>query len=148
MTGRRAIATAARHIKIKSFTIDGEVVLRGPTAYRCSTNCADGRLADTAILYAFGLIERDGKHMRNRPFLDRKATLARLLRNTEAGVLFNEHIAEDGPCRPAGLVPRALCRRRSMAQPRLVKVRNPTAPRCSGRRARCGTDEPDEARTR
>jgi hypothetical protein len=36
--------------------------------------------------------------MRNRPFLDRKAALARLLRATEAGILFNEHIAEDGPC--------------------------------------------------
>jgi ATP-dependent DNA ligase len=31
-------------------------------------------------------------------FLDRKAALARLLRNTEAGIRFNEHIAEDGPC--------------------------------------------------
>jgi bifunctional non-homologous end joining protein LigD len=35
--------------------------------------------------------------MRNRPFLDRKNALARLLRNTEARILFNEHIAEDGP---------------------------------------------------
>jgi len=35
--------------------------------------------------------------MRNRPFLDRKAALARLLRHTEAGILFNEHITEDGP---------------------------------------------------
>ena len=34
--------------------------------------------------------------MRNRPFLDRKAALARLLRDTEAGILLNEHIAEDG----------------------------------------------------
>jgi bifunctional non-homologous end joining protein LigD len=25
------------------------------------------------------------------------SALARLLRNTEAGILFNEHIAEDGP---------------------------------------------------
>ena len=31
---------------------------------------------------------------RNLPFLDRKNTLARLLRNTDAGILFNEHIAE------------------------------------------------------
>jgi hypothetical protein len=31
--------------------------------------------------------------MRNRPFLDLKNALARLLRNTAAGVLFNEHIA-------------------------------------------------------
>jgi hypothetical protein len=30
------------------------------------------------------------------PVPDRKAALAWLLRNTEAGILFNEHIAEDG----------------------------------------------------
>jgi bifunctional non-homologous end joining protein LigD len=35
--------------------------------------------------------------MRNRPFLDRKNALARLLRNIEAGIPFNEDIAEDGP---------------------------------------------------
>ena len=48
-------------------------------------------------LYAFDLIEHDGEDLRDRPFLDRKAALARLLRDTEAGILFNEHIAEDGP---------------------------------------------------
>jgi bifunctional non-homologous end joining protein LigD len=52
--------------------------------------------ARTAILYAFDLLEHDGEDMRNRPFLDRKAALARLLRHAEAGILFNEHIAEDG----------------------------------------------------
>jgi bifunctional non-homologous end joining protein LigD len=62
--------------------------------------------ARTAILYAFDLIERDGEDLRNLPFLERKATLARLLRETEAGILLNEHIAEDGgdrvrPCVPA-----------------------------------------------
>jgi hypothetical protein len=50
-----------------------------------------------AILYAFDHTEHDGEDMRNRPFLDRKNALARLLRNTEAGILFNEHIVEDGP---------------------------------------------------
>jgi bifunctional non-homologous end joining protein LigD len=48
------------------------------------------------ILYAFDLVEDDGEDMRNRPFLGRKNALARLLRNTGAGILFNEHIAEDG----------------------------------------------------
>jgi bifunctional non-homologous end joining protein LigD len=48
-----------------------------------------------AILYA--LIELDGEDLRRRPFLDRKAALAWLLRDTEAGILLNEHIAEDGP---------------------------------------------------
>jgi bifunctional non-homologous end joining protein LigD len=52
--------------------------------------------ARTAILYAFDLIERDGEDLHDRPFLDRKAALARLLRHTKAGILLNEHIAEDG----------------------------------------------------
>jgi hypothetical protein len=36
--------------------------------------------------------------LRNLPFLDRKAALAlaRLLRDSEAGILLNEHVAEDG----------------------------------------------------
>jgi bifunctional non-homologous end joining protein LigD len=52
--------------------------------------------ARTAILYAFDLIEHDGKDLRGRPFLDRKAALARLLHKTEAGIPLNEHIVEDG----------------------------------------------------
>jgi ATP-dependent DNA ligase len=35
--------------------------------------------------------------LRDHPFLDRKATLAWLLRDTEAGILLNEHVVEDGP---------------------------------------------------
>jgi len=52
--------------------------------------------ADTAMVYAFDLIEHDGEDLRDLPFLDRKAALSRLLRNTEVGILFNEHLAEDG----------------------------------------------------
>jgi bifunctional non-homologous end joining protein LigD len=46
---------------------------------------------------SFDLIEQDGEDMPNLPFLDRKAALAQLLHNTEAGILFNEHIAQEGP---------------------------------------------------
>jgi ATP-dependent DNA ligase len=53
--------------------------------------------ARTAIVYAFDLIEHDGEDMRKRPFLDRKAALRRLLSSMKAGILLNEHIAEDGP---------------------------------------------------
>jgi len=53
--------------------------------------------AHKAILYAFDLIEHDGEDMRDLPFLDRKAALARLLRDIEAGILLNQHVAEDGP---------------------------------------------------
>jgi ATP dependent DNA ligase domain len=63
----------------------------------CSGLTASRReAARTAILYAFDLIEHDGEDLRNLPFLDRKAALASLLRDTEAGILLNEHLAEDG----------------------------------------------------
>jgi bifunctional non-homologous end joining protein LigD len=72
--------------------------------------------------------------MRNLPFLHRKAVLARLLRNTEAGILFNEHIAEGGPvvfahaCRlgAEGIVSKKIdCTYRSGPCRVWIKVRNP-----------------------
>jgi bifunctional non-homologous end joining protein LigD len=92
----RAIADGAERIKARSFTIDGEAVVLGPDGLSRFEELSGREAADTAILYAFDLIERDGEDMRNRPFLDRKNALARLLRNTTAGILFNEHIVEDG----------------------------------------------------
>jgi bifunctional non-homologous end joining protein LigD len=91
-----AIAAAAKVIKAKSFAIDGEVVALGPDGLSRFEELSRRDAARTAILYAFDLIEHDGEDLRNLPFLDRKAALARLLRETEAGILVNEHIAEDG----------------------------------------------------
>jgi bifunctional non-homologous end joining protein LigD len=91
-----AIAAAAELIDAKSFTIDGEAVVLGPDGLSRFEELSRREAARTATLYAFDLIEHDGKDLRNLPFLDRKAALARLLRNTKAGILLNEHIAEEG----------------------------------------------------
>jgi bifunctional non-homologous end joining protein LigD len=53
-----AIATAARRIKAKSFTIDGEAVVLGPDGLSLFDELRRRKAADTAILYAFDLIER------------------------------------------------------------------------------------------
>jgi ATP-dependent DNA ligase len=90
-----AIADAAACIKAKSFTIDGEAVVLGPDGLSRFEELSRREAALTAILYAFDLIEHDSEDMRDLPFLDRKAALARRLRNTEAGILFNDHIAQD-----------------------------------------------------
>ncbi len=92
-----AIGAAAARLKAKSFTIDGEAVVVGPDGLSRFEELRRREAARTAILYAFDLIEHDGEDLRDRPFLDRKAALARLLRNTEAGILLNEHVAGDGP---------------------------------------------------
>jgi bifunctional non-homologous end joining protein LigD len=92
-----AIATTAESIKAKSFTIDGEAVVLGPDGLSRFEELSRREAARTAILYAFDLIELDGKDLRRRPFLDRKAALTRLLGGIKAGILLNEHIPEDGP---------------------------------------------------
>jgi hypothetical protein len=75
-----------------------------------------------------------GHDLRDHRFLDRKATLARLLRDTEAGILFNEHVAGDGPtvfehaCRlgAEGMVSKRIDGTyRSGLCPVWIKVRNP-----------------------
>jgi ATP dependent DNA ligase domain len=102
--------------------------------------------AHKATLYAFDLIEHDGQDLRDLPFLDRKAALARLLRDTEAGILLNEHIAEDGmtvfahACRlgAEGIVSKRVdgtCRSGPCAV--WIKVRNPAS--IAVQRERSGT---------
>jgi bifunctional non-homologous end joining protein LigD len=91
-----AIAAAAQRIKAKSFTIDGEAVALGPDGLSRFDELRRREAAHSAMLYAFDLIEHDGQDLRNLPFLDRKAMLARLMCSTEAGILFNEHVAGDG----------------------------------------------------
>jgi bifunctional non-homologous end joining protein LigD len=131
-----AIAAAAERIKAKSFTIDGEAVVLGPDGLSRFDELSRRGAARTAILYAFDLIEHDGDDLRARPFLERKAALARLLRDTEAGILLNEHIAEDGPrvfahaCRLGadGIVSKKIDGTYRSGRSRVwIKVRNPAS---------------------
>src|SRR5258707_732351 len=92
--------------------------------------------AHSASRYAFDLIEHDGEDLRGRPFLDRKAALARLLRDTKAGIVLNEHVAGDGPtvfahaCRlgAEGIVSMKIDGTyRSGPCPVWIKIRNPAS---------------------
>jgi ATP-dependent DNA ligase len=76
--------------------INGEAVVLGPDGLSLSEESSRREAARTAVRYAFDLIEHDGEALRGLPFLDRKAALTRLFRNTKAVILLNEHIAEDG----------------------------------------------------
>jgi len=130
-----AIAAAAERIKARSFTIDGEAVVLGPDGLSRFDALRRLEAAHSAILYAFE-IEHEGEDLRDRPFLERKAALARLLRDTEAGILLNEHVAGDGPtvfehaCRlgAEGIVSKKVDGTyRSGACPVWIKVRNPAS---------------------
>jgi bifunctional non-homologous end joining protein LigD len=72
-------------------------VVLGPDGLSRFEDLRRREAAHKAVLYAFDLMEHDGDDVRDLPFLDRKNALARLLRDTNAGILLNEHVAEDGP---------------------------------------------------
>jgi ATP-dependent DNA ligase len=69
-----AIATTARRIKAKSFTIDGEAVVPGPDGLSLFDELRRREAADTAILYAFDLVERDGFRSVRRYIAVRRVT--------------------------------------------------------------------------
>lgn len=81
-------------IKATSFTIDGEAVVLGPDGLSRFDELSRREVAQTAILHAFDLIEHDGEDLRNLPFLDRKAALARLLVSKSVDGTYRS-----GPCR-------------------------------------------------
>ena len=54
------------------------------------------RRATDATLYAFDLLELNGKDMRPMPLGERKAKLEKLLAGAAAGIVFNKHTDQDG----------------------------------------------------
>jgi ATP-dependent DNA ligase len=57
-----AIANAAGRVKAKSFTINGNAVVLGPDGLSQFEELSRREATDTAILYAFDLVEHDGEY--------------------------------------------------------------------------------------
>jgi bifunctional non-homologous end joining protein LigD len=132
------IAEAAGALKARSFLLDGEAVACDgdgmPTFDRLRY-----RRADSAVfLFAFDLLELDGRDLRREPLEVRKATLASVLRKVRPGVQLNEHLEhEDGEvvfrhaCKLGleGIVSKRLgSRYRSGHSRDWIKSKNPAAP--------------------
>jgi bifunctional non-homologous end joining protein LigD len=118
---------------------------RAPMASPCSMALHRRRRATDAMLYAFDLLELNGKDLRSLPLEERKAKLAKLLVRSSAGIVFNEHTDENGAtvfehaCRFGfeGIVSKRLTAPyRSGPSWDWIKVKNPDSP--AMRRARTG----------
>src|SRR5262245_5429129 len=92
-TGRfPLIAEAAGALRARSFLIDGEAVACDgdglPVFDRLRYRRQDGRV----FLYAFDLLEFNGRDLRREPLEARKSALRTVLRgNAGAGIQYNEH---------------------------------------------------------
>jgi bifunctional non-homologous end joining protein LigD len=95
-TGRYPlIVQAARTLRAQSFLLDGEAV-----------NCNEEGVPDfdvlrhrkndpTVFLYAFDLIELEGRDLRKDPIEKRKSALVKLLRKADYGIFLSEHIEDE-----------------------------------------------------
>jgi bifunctional non-homologous end joining protein LigD len=137
------IAEAIAKLRVKSVTIDGEGVVCRPDGVSDfdRLRAAVGRMGSRdAFLYAFDLLEIDGKDLRRYEWHVRRATLRSLIRRAGPGVRISEHLDGDGVAAfrhacPMGLEGIVAKRRdkpyRSGRSPDWIKVKNPSAPAAS-----------------
>jgi bifunctional non-homologous end joining protein LigD len=91
------VSEAVSGLKAKSAVLDGEVVVIGPggkpdfQALRRNLNKHSAELQ----YYAFDLLELNGKDLRSRPLIERKAALEKLLARAPDGIRYVEHFERD-----------------------------------------------------
>jgi bifunctional non-homologous end joining protein LigD len=132
-----AIASTAAKLRANSFTLGGEAVVCGPDGVAVFDALHRHGTVSEAMLYAFDLLELDGRDLRSEPLVDRKKRLARLLGRRRVGIVLSEHTADDGAlvfrqaCRMGleGIVSKRLSAPyRSGPSKDWIKVRNPNSP--------------------
>jgi bifunctional non-homologous end joining protein LigD len=67
LTDRPAIVAAAVKLRARSFTLDGEAVVAGTDGVAVFDALHRRHKASDAMLYAFDLLELDGKDLRSLP---------------------------------------------------------------------------------
>jgi bifunctional non-homologous end joining protein LigD len=93
-----AVTAAVFLLRCRSCLIDGEVVVCGEDGIAVFDRLRRGPQRNLAArLFAFDLLELDGKDLRREPIEARKSALARLIPPELAGLAFAEHLEDDGP---------------------------------------------------
>jgi ATP-dependent DNA ligase len=86
---------------VTSVVLDGEGVICGPDGksdFDRMRSCFSRQDAPEALLYAFDVLELDGRDLRNEPWARRRTLLAQLLADTESGIRLCEHIGRGRRC--------------------------------------------------
>jgi bifunctional non-homologous end joining protein LigD len=136
----RIVDTVAR-LPASSLTLDGEGVAcdrSGVSSFELLRAALTRPAMREVFLYAFDLLELDGRDMRREPWSDRRWKLVRLLRGAGHGVQLSDHMeGNDGEtafrhaCAMGleGIVAKRRDRPyRSGRSPDWIKVKNPDAP--------------------
>jgi bifunctional non-homologous end joining protein LigD len=84
----------ADHLKVESAVIDGEIACLDEDGRSMFTDLLSRKRQ--CVFVAFDLLFLNGKDLRTRPLLERKAALKRLLRRKRSRVLYLGHVETDG----------------------------------------------------
>lgn len=132
------IHEALASLKARSATIDGEAVVLCPkTGLSLFDDLHSGRRDRDVILYAFDLLELNGKDQRDFALEERKSRLGDHLASVTGGIELSEHLEGDGPtvfrhaCNLGceGIVSKQRASRYRSGRTRLwIKTKNPNCP--------------------
>ncbi|MDW6026395.1 DNA ligase D [Mesorhizobium sp. BAC0120] len=93
-----SIVEAVEKLPARSAIIDGEAVVLGAMG-RPDFQALErelGKRPSKIIYYAFDLLRLDGRDLRSRPLIDRKAALQKLLESAESGLVYSDHLKVSG----------------------------------------------------
>jgi bifunctional non-homologous end joining protein LigD len=90
------IVESVNHLTVRSCLIDGEAVCCNEDGLAVFAKMRRREEDRRVFLYAFDLLELDGRDMRREPYEVRKATLASVLRQGRPGLRINEHLDYPG----------------------------------------------------
>jgi len=82
---------------VRSVVLDGEGVIcgrDGKSDFDRMRACFSRQGAPEAFLYAFDLLELDGRDLRNEPWARRRTLLVQLLADADVGIRLNDHIED------------------------------------------------------
>jgi bifunctional non-homologous end joining protein LigD len=133
-----AVVAALKALEVRSCLIDGEVVICDEQGLAVFDLLRRGdRVKQSAHLYAFDLLELDGRNLIRVSIEERKYELAGLLRHADAGLQICHHVDQPGDvvfahaCKLGyeGIVSKRLgSRYRSGRSPDWLKFKNREAP--------------------
>jgi len=145
-----AIAVAVGTLRCRSCLIDGEAVASDEDGWAAFQRLRRRRDERHVFLFAFDLLELDGRDLRRKPIEARKRLLAKLIQNAHPGLQLSEYIAEAGDvvfryaCELGleGIVSKRLgSLYRSGRSRDWIKIKNPGAPAAKLRPRRIGRND-------
>src|SRR4051794_4176070 len=93
-----SLVEAVEKLSAKSAILDGEAVVLGNTG-RPDFQALErelGKRSNRITYYAFDLLHVDGRDLRNRPLVERKAVLRQLLEGAPPALLYADHLSVSG----------------------------------------------------